>query len=128
MSASPNPTTTRPNRGTRQRPLRTMWPHRTPASHLARRLLRGSGGAGGERDYEPGRRTADAVEMAGRGEARRRADRVLERERRVLGLLDPLGVLGQPEADELRAELVQPPAAGQLLGDLAHGRDRDDVA
>src|SRR5689334_12800650 len=50
-----------------------------------------------ERLLEPAGRGPDRVEERGRGEPRRRADRPLELERRLLRLLDPLRVLGQPQ-------------------------------
>ena len=71
---------------------------------------------------------ADLVEVGGRGDARRRADRPLERERGRLGLLDPRRLLDHPHLGELRAQLLEVAAAGEIVGELAHRDDRRGVA
>ena len=45
-----------------------------------------------------------------------------------LGLVDPVGRLGEPERDELGAELVEVTGERRLLGDLAERRNRDRVS
>src|SRR5262249_22243604 len=54
---------------------------------------------------------------------RRRGDRLLERERRLLRLLDALRSLGGAERRELLAQLRDRAAARVFLGHLAHGRE-----
>ena len=71
-----------------------------------------------ERGLEPARRCADPVEQLGRGDARRRTELRLQRVERLLGLVDPGRVLGQPERDEPGAELVEVAARRELLGVL----------
>ena len=53
---------------------------------------------------------------------------MLQRAHGVLGLVDALGTLRQPQGDELRQKLVEIAPDGGLLGDLAERGDRDDVA
>lgn len=74
--------------------------------------------------FEPPRRSADPVEIGRLGQARRGADRLLEGERRVLGLFDARWILGQPERHQPRTELSQLSPARALLGQFTHGRDR----
>jgi len=52
-------------------------------------------------------------------------NRLLELGRRDLRLLDALGRIGQAQLDKASAELAELAAAGALLRELAHGRDRD---
>src|SRR5581483_3627862 len=81
-----------------------------------------------ERLLEPPDRGAERVEVAGRGDPRRPLDRPLELECRLLRLLDPLGMLRHAQGDELPAKLLELPAAGRLLRQLAQGRDRHRLA
>src|SRR6266540_5373872 len=81
-----------------------------------------------ERALEPSRRGADLVEIHGRREPWRRADRALERERRFLGIVDAGGILRQPQRDQPGPQLLEVAAARGFLRDLAQGRDRDDLA
>ena len=52
----------------------------------------------------------------------------LERKRRVLRLLDPRRLLDHPHLGELRPQLLEIAAAGEVLRELAHGDDRRRVA
>src|SRR5204863_92011 len=81
-----------------------------------------------ENALEPHRRRPDRVQPLGRRDARRTADRGLERESGFLGLVDSRWVLGEAKGDELRAELVQVAPDRRLLGDLDQRSDRDDLA
>jgi len=53
---------------------------------------------------------------------------MLELERGLLRLVDTRRILGHPERSELGEKLVEVPAGGGLLGELAEGEDRDRVA
>src|SRR5215203_1492906 len=91
---------------------------------LLHRLGEGRRRRGAERTFEAPRRGADAVEEAGLCEPRRRADHPLQLEGCLLGLLDALRVLGQPDGDKLLAELLEIASAGGLLGELGQRDDR----
>jgi demethylmenaquinone methyltransferase/2-methoxy-6-polyprenyl-1,4-benzoquinol methylase len=69
-------------------------------------------------------RDADVVEERCSRDPRRGAEDFLERDHSLLGLVDPGGILGQPQRDEPRAQLVQLAAAGALLRNLAEGHER----
>ena len=81
-----------------------------------------------ERLLESRCRDADRVEVGERGDARRLLDRALELGGGHLGVLDPLGVLGQADLDQARPELAEVAASRGLLRELAEGGDRDRVA
>ena len=66
---------------------------------------------------------ADRVQVGRRRDPRRRADRALERERRLLCLLDPGRLLDHPNLRELRAQGLEVASARELAGELAHGDD-----
>src|SRR5215216_3181183 len=105
---------------------------------LAQELVRGGGGALhrvrerraelAEGAFQVDRRCSDGVEVRRRRDARRRADHVLERERGLLRLLDPLRPLREPQLRELRAELLEVAAAGDLARELAQNDDRRRLA
>ena len=71
---------------------------------------------------------ADRVEVGERSHPRRLLDRPLELGGGDLGVLDPVGVLGQADLDQARPELAEIAAACGLLRELAHGGNRDRVA
>jgi demethylmenaquinone methyltransferase/2-methoxy-6-polyprenyl-1,4-benzoquinol methylase len=73
---------------------------------------------------EPPRRDADVVEERRSRDPGRRTEDLLERDHSLLGLVDPVRVLGQPQSDEPRAQFVQLAAPGALLCDLAEGHER----
>ena len=75
-----------------------------------------------ERLLELARRGPDRVEVGGRGDPRRRADRALQLERRASASSIPCGLLGHPQPRELRPELLEVAAARELAGELAQRR------
>jgi demethylmenaquinone methyltransferase / 2-methoxy-6-polyprenyl-1,4-benzoquinol methylase len=77
-----------------------------------------------QRLLEPPCGGADLVEIDGRGHDRRCADRPFEPEGRRLGRLDPGWLLRHAHLGELRSQLLQLPATGQLAGELAEDDDR----
>ena len=86
------------------------------ATHLPERLLELRG------------RQAELVELTDARNPGRRRDRVLELGGGHLRLLDPLGVVGQPELDEPGPELAEVASARALLRELAHCGDSHGVA
>src|SRR5262249_22594517 len=81
-----------------------------------------------ERELEAPCRGAELVEVGRRGDTRRGSDRVLERERGRLGLLDPVRPLDEPELGEPAAQRVELAPARELARELAHDDDRGHLA
>ncbi len=81
-----------------------------------------------ECELEPASREPDRIEPRGRRKSRRHPDHVLKLEHRPLGVLDPVGILGQAQCHEPGAQIVEVTSGRDLLGELAEGRDRDRVA
>src|SRR5581483_9841217 len=74
---------------------------------------------------EPPGRGADRVQERRAREPRRNPDRALELERRFFRLVDPFGVLGEPQREERRSQLLELPTPRGLRRELAERRDRD---
>jgi len=77
---------------------------------------------------ETDRRRTDLVEERRRRDPRRRTEHALERERRLLGRLDPRRLLDHAELRQVRAQALEIAAARDLLRELAHRDDRRSVA
>src|SRR5688572_7923777 len=95
---------------------------------LQRNRERGALDRAAQRELELPRRRADRVEPRRCRERWRCAEDPLQLQRRLLRLLDPRRVLGQPERGELRAQLVEIATRRRFLGELAEGEDGDGVA
>ncbi len=70
------------------------------------------------------RSDSDVVEVGERRETRETADRALKGQDGLLGVVDSGRVLGQPQGDELRQELVELASAGTFLRDFAERHER----
>ena len=81
-----------------------------------------------ERPLECGSRRPDLVEVGGRSDDRGRADRALECERGLFGLLDPRRPFGEPDRSEVLPELLELAAARKLAGELRENHDRGRLA
>lgn len=74
---------------------------------------------------EPRRGSSDRIEIGQARHPRRGLDRLLQLGGRQLGVLDSLGILGQPQLDQPRTQLAQMPSPRALLGQLAERSERD---
>jgi demethylmenaquinone methyltransferase / 2-methoxy-6-polyprenyl-1,4-benzoquinol methylase len=80
-----------------------------------------------ERLLEPRRGRSDRVEVGEARDAGRGLNGLLQLGGCELGVLDPFGILGQPQLDEPRAQLAEVASARALLGQLAESGERHRV-
>ncbi len=100
---------------------------RLDGSRGGRKRVRERRGVVAERPLERGGRRPDLVEVSRRRNDGRRADRALEDERSLLGLLDPGRLLDETDRRELLPELLELAAPRELAGKLGEDDDRGDL-
>jgi demethylmenaquinone methyltransferase / 2-methoxy-6-polyprenyl-1,4-benzoquinol methylase len=81
-----------------------------------------------QRLLEPRRSNPDRIEISEARHPRQGFNRLLQLGGRELGVPDSLGILGQPQLHEPRAQLAQIPSPRTLLGEFAQRGERHRIA